>query len=136
MKQPSPDITKYWPWTLVPTIGAILIVAFYRLPEGSVEASAVYDLIGLFAVAAAVVGINHYRPAGWKPWLFVAAGQLAFVIGDILWTIYSAQGEDPFPSTADSRTCSATLLSRSGCSWRSGCACRAETVLGSLTLRS
>lgn len=95
------DIAKYRPWTAVPLIGAVLIAVFYWLPMGSVEQSFVYDLLGLGAVVAAVIAIRVHRPAGWQPWLLMAAGQLAFVGGDILWTIYSAQGQDPFPSMAD-----------------------------------
>ncbi|MEO7665029.1 MAG: GGDEF domain-containing protein, partial [Candidatus Limnocylindrales bacterium] len=40
-------------------------------------------------------------PAGWLPWLLIALGQLAFVIGDFLWTLHTIQGIDTYPSIAD-----------------------------------
>jgi len=101
MTNASTDIAKHWGWVLVPGVGALLLLAFFALPQASTEQSIVYDVIGVFAIAAAIVGIGYHRPVGWRPWLLVAAGQLAFVVGDILWTIYAIQGEDPYPSTAD-----------------------------------
>jgi diguanylate cyclase (GGDEF)-like protein len=78
-----------------------MLAAFLVLPVGSIEQSAVYDVLGLSMVAASLAGIWIHRPAGWLPWVLLAAGQLAFVIGDVIWTAYAALGEDPFPSTAD-----------------------------------
>ena len=95
------DIAKEWSWVAVPTVGAALILVFFALPPGSTEQSAVYDIVGLGAVLAALLGLAVLRPAGWQPWLLMTAGQLAFVVGDILWTIYAALGEEPFPSVAD-----------------------------------
>lgn len=97
----SRDIVKHWAWVAVPAIGAALVLLFFALPAASNEQSAVYDAAGIATVAVALAAIWIHRPAGWVPWLLMAAGQLAFVVGDILWTIYAALGEDPFPSTAD-----------------------------------
>ena len=103
MPSMSSDITKHWSWSwvAVPAVGALLVLGFFLLPPASTEQSVVYDLIGLFAVVAALVAIGYRRPAGWRSWLLVAAGQLAFVVGDIVWTILAIQGEDPYPSAAD-----------------------------------
>ncbi|HEX5591501.1 MAG TPA: GGDEF domain-containing protein [Candidatus Limnocylindrales bacterium] len=95
------DIAKPWAWAAVPAIGAALVLAFFLLPAGTVEQSVVYDLAGLFAVGAAIVGLVVVRPAAWQPWLLLIAGQLAFVVGDIIWTVYAALGEEPYPSIAD-----------------------------------
>ena len=88
-------------WFGVPIVGALLIALFFALPAGSVEQSSVYDALGLAMVGASLVGIRLHRTSGWLPWLILAAGQAAFVFGDILWTWYAAIGEDPFPSGAD-----------------------------------
>lgn len=90
-----------WAWLIPVAIGVVLIAAFYALPAGEIPQSAVYDGLGLTMVAAAIVGLRIHRPDGWKPWLILAAGQLLFVLGDIIWTAYAALGEDPFPSAAD-----------------------------------
>jgi diguanylate cyclase (GGDEF)-like protein len=88
-------------WIGALILGALFIATYFALPQGSVEQSAVYDACGLAMVGLSVVGIRALRPSGWLPWLILAAGQLAFVIGDIIWTVYQANGEDPFPSVAD-----------------------------------
>jgi len=88
-------------WIAAACIGALFIALFLALPQGSVEQSAVYDVCGLSMVGLALAGIRAHRPSGWLPWLILAAGQLAFVIGDVIWTVYQANGEDPFPSIAD-----------------------------------
>jgi len=97
----SRDTLQRWAWLGVPIVGALLVALFLALPTGAVEQSAVYDLLGLAAVAAAVAGVWLHRPAGWQPWVILALGQLSFVAGDIIWTTYAALGEDPFPSPAD-----------------------------------
>src|SRR5689334_13364802 len=84
-------------WMATAVIGALFIAAFFALPQGSVEQSAVYDACGLAMVFLAFLGIRAHRPSGWLPWLILIAGQLAFVFGDIIWTFYQANGENPFP---------------------------------------
>ncbi|HTK45862.1 MAG TPA: GGDEF domain-containing protein [Patescibacteria group bacterium] len=88
-------------WMGAGAVGALFIAAFFGLPQGSVEQSAAYDACGLAMVAFGLLGVRMHRPSGWLPWLILVAGQLAFVIGDIIWTVYQANGEDPFPSIAD-----------------------------------
>ena len=80
---------------------AVGMVVHYALPVGSLEQSALYDLIGLMSVVAILLGIVLHRPARPATWLFIAAGQLMFVTGDTLWTWMEAIGESPFPSIAD-----------------------------------
>ena len=94
-------IARTWTWAALLILGAALLVVFYLLPAASIEQSVVYDLIGIAAIGGAFVGLLVHRPAGWQPWLFLAAGQLAFVLGDIMWTIYDMQGIDTYPSMAD-----------------------------------
>ena len=95
------DKLKARAWLGVPVVGALLILLFFALPTGAVEQSAVYDVLGLAAVGASLLGIWLHRASGWQPWAIMALGQLSFVIGDIIWTAYAALGEDPFPSAAD-----------------------------------
>ncbi|MBI2762413.1 MAG: GGDEF domain-containing protein [Chloroflexi bacterium] len=95
------DIARRRAWAAALMIGAGLILVFYLLPAGSIEQSVVYDIVGLGAVATALLGLRLHRPAGTLPWVLLAAGQLAFVGGDTLWTVFTAQGQDPFPSVAD-----------------------------------
>lgn len=61
-------INRHW-WLSAPIVGALLMAAFYALPAGSIEQSAVYDALGLAMVGAGLLGIRRYRPAGWLPWV-------------------------------------------------------------------
>ena len=88
-------------WFGAAILGAVFIAVFLALPPASVEQSAVYDACGLAMVGLCLLGIRSHRPSGWLPWLIMAAGQLAFVVGDIIWTIFDLNGEEPFPSIAD-----------------------------------
>ncbi|MDO8846800.1 MAG: hypothetical protein Q7W51_00220 [Coriobacteriia bacterium] len=36
-----------------------------------------------------------------RQWLFIGLGVLAFGLGNVVWTLYAAQGLEPFPSLAD-----------------------------------
>jgi diguanylate cyclase (GGDEF)-like protein len=88
-------------WLAALAAGAGLAAVFFALTAGSVEQTSVYDLIGLAAVVAALAALALHRPISRMPWLLMGAGQLAFVVGDVLWTVYTVQGEEPFPSVAD-----------------------------------
>jgi diguanylate cyclase (GGDEF)-like protein len=81
-------------------IGAGILV-HVALPAGSLEQSIVYDLVGLVATLAILVGVVLFRPTRLAPWLFIGAGQLMFILGDTLWTWLESIGESPFPSVAD-----------------------------------
>lgn len=92
---------QQWAWLAAFPVGLLLIGLYYALPAESVEQSAVYDTIGGLAVVAALVALALHRPSSVAPWLLMAVGQLAFVVGDIIWAVYAALGEEPFPSIAD-----------------------------------
>jgi diguanylate cyclase (GGDEF)-like protein len=88
-------------WLAVPLAGLGLLLLFAAMSQGSVEQSVVYALTGLLVVGASIATILRRRPDGWRAWLLLAAGQAAFVLGDVLWTVNLALGVDPFPSIAD-----------------------------------
>jgi diguanylate cyclase (GGDEF)-like protein len=81
--------------------GALAAAAYFALPAGSFEQSVFYSVIGIGFVVASAAVIARRRPPGSLGWLLMVLGQLAFVIGDLIWTIFSFWGEDPFPSVAD-----------------------------------
>ena len=65
--------------------GLAALAAFYAMPADTLFQDTIYyPALGLAAVAAMVVGIRRYRPAVVLPWALLAAGQLLFVLGDIL----------------------------------------------------
>jgi diguanylate cyclase len=61
-----------------------------------------FDLGSAATVVAILVGIRINRVARPLPWYLLAAGQVAFLIGDLLWDYYDrVLHTDPFPSLAD-----------------------------------
>jgi signal transduction histidine kinase len=63
----------------------------------------VFNMIGLSAVVAILVGVRMHRPSTARPWYLFAAGQTFFVMGDVLAYNYERFfGRTlPFPSVAD-----------------------------------
>jgi hypothetical protein len=54
-------------------------------PLEGLWSSLAYDLIGLSSVAAIVVAVRRHQPARPLIWWCFAAGQLLFVVGDMLY---------------------------------------------------
>jgi len=71
----------------------LLAVALNSALGGS---NAVYDALGLSAVAAMVAGVALHRPRAWRAWLGLAASQLVFALGDIAFDVGAGS-----PSFAD-----------------------------------
>jgi diguanylate cyclase (GGDEF)-like protein len=87
-----------WRWTL--GVCAVLIAVYPFLPD--LVQLALYHLIGLVAVGGIVAGVRLHRLPRPLPWLLLAAGQLAFTLGDGLWDLYDrVLGASPSPSPAD-----------------------------------
>ena len=80
---------------------AALAVLAYPLYPPTVRAWA-FDLASAATVVAIFVGVRVNRIARPLPWYLLAAGQLAFLGGDLLWDYYERVLQtDPFPSLAD-----------------------------------
>jgi signal transduction histidine kinase len=84
---------------------AVAVAVFAALYVVAPVETSVRDTASLVADLAAVsliaFGIVRYRPATAWAWGLIAAGLLAWGVGDALWFVYTQAGEDPFPSPAD-----------------------------------
>jgi diguanylate cyclase (GGDEF)-like protein len=88
-------------WRLYLLVGALATVPIMVIPD-SWWYTAWYDTIGLSAVAAILVGVRAHRPGRRVTWWLLAAGQLLFVVGDLLFDLHERVWEsDAFPSVAD-----------------------------------
>ena len=89
-------------WRVYLVLGAVAVATYLLIPAGAARDGLATELIGLSAVLAIVVGVYLYRPRAASAWLLLAAGQLAFVVGDALFAYqeYVAHAS-PFPSIAD-----------------------------------
>jgi len=87
-------------WRAYAALSAVAVVGYFALPAGRV-ADLLYSAVGLSCVAAILVGIRLHRPSTATPWLLMAAGQAAWVAGDVIFSELEGSGQTPFPSVAD-----------------------------------
>jgi diguanylate cyclase (GGDEF)-like protein len=88
-----------WRWYLA--VGALAATAIVIIPD-SWWYTAWYDTIGLSAVAAILIGVRRNRTRTRWTWWLLAAGQLLFVVGDLLFDLHERVWNiNAFPSVAD-----------------------------------
>ncbi len=88
-------------WLAFLAMGSLAIVGYFLLPKGILQ-NLWYDSVGIFSVAAVLVGARR-RPAGVVSWYMLAAGISVFVVGDAIQGLYEVAFDIavPFPSVAD-----------------------------------
>jgi diguanylate cyclase (GGDEF)-like protein len=90
---------RAWRWYLL--VGAPATLPILVIPE-SWWYTAWYDTFGLSAVAAILLAVRANRSGARLTWWLLAAGQLLFVVGDVLFDLHERVWEtDAFPSAAD-----------------------------------
>lgn len=89
-------------WKAFGVAGLLATAVYFALP-GAGAKDLGYSLIGLGSVSAVIWGASR-RPASERAgWLFIAAGNLCFVLGDSVYDLYLfvLHRATPFPSVAD-----------------------------------
>jgi diguanylate cyclase len=87
-----------WKWFAVAV--TLLTVGYFLLP--STEAQDVYYQVpGMLAVVAIIVGIRLHRPSDARPWVTLAVGLAFSTLGDWTFVLLDRLGIEPFPSVAD-----------------------------------
>ena len=87
-------------WLLYLAAGLAVAVGGLRLP--GLQASIVYQLVGLSTVVSILTGMRLHRPARRGIWYGLAAGLGMFVAGDVVYSVYvDVLHREPFPSPAD-----------------------------------
>ncbi len=88
-----------WLWYL--GLGVLAMSVELALP-GGLTRDLLYVALGASAVVATLVGVRMHRPCRPLAWYLMAAGVAAWVLGDVLWTVFDhVLDVDPFPSAAD-----------------------------------
>lgn len=72
-------------------VGAVATAAYLVVPGGA-SLTMLYGVIGLSCVAAILVGVRVNQPLSAVPWYFIAAGQAAWVVGDVLYDTAGSLG--------------------------------------------
>jgi diguanylate cyclase (GGDEF)-like protein/PAS domain S-box-containing protein len=90
-------------WKVFLAVGALLVIAYFNVPPTPAHHHGIYDTIGIASVVAICLGVRLHRPTNTLPWYLFAAGNLAFVSGDMIRAFYeTVVGEQaPFPGFAD-----------------------------------
>jgi signal transduction histidine kinase len=83
--------------------GLAAIGLYFLLPWNSPAQSFVYDAIGASSAVAILIGARINRPRLPVVWYLLAAGQLAFAVGDVIFNLYAWvwHRDPPIPSAAD-----------------------------------
>jgi len=102
------------PWRRYLVIGLIASALCIALPRGVVRDVA-YCLIGLSGAIAILAGVRRNRPAHPSAWYLIAAGTVAWALGDALYGWFEHVAlVAPFPSLADAFYLPAYLLFAGG----------------------
>src|SRR5688572_6314817 len=83
------------------TAGLVAAALHWQLP-GDVWPAVAWDLLGLCAVAACVIGIRRNRPDDRRPWVLLTLGVALLLGGDVVWDInvqVFGHAEDFIPSS-------------------------------------
>jgi diguanylate cyclase (GGDEF)-like protein len=89
-------------WRIYLAGGMAAVAMYFLLPLEGLWSSLAYDLIGLSSVAAILVALRRHQPARPLIWWCFAAGQLLFVVGDMVYAVIDGVlHQSPFPSVAD-----------------------------------
>ncbi|WP_433796332.1 putative bifunctional diguanylate cyclase/phosphodiesterase [Actinoplanes sp. CA-252034] len=92
--------TRIWSWWLA--AGVLATTVYFLLPASSFAARICYNVIGLAAAGALLIGVRLYRPRRPGLWYWFAAGQVLAVLGDITYDYYLyGMGSVPYASIAD-----------------------------------
>jgi diguanylate cyclase (GGDEF)-like protein len=89
-------------WKVFLGIGAISTLTYFLIGEPKAQ-MLLYQATGIVSVGAVLVGVRRNRPASVHPWILLALGISAWVIGDAIWNSYELvlHRVAPWPSTAD-----------------------------------
>lgn len=99
----GPKDAAGWLWRAFLLAGVAATGAYFLLPSGGIAQAILYNVVGFSGALAIVVGTRTQRPRRPLPWYLFAAGQLAFVLADVVFNVYELvlHVESPFPSVAD-----------------------------------
>jgi signal transduction histidine kinase len=91
----------WWRWAVLAGVVLAALYAFGPSEPVWVRELVVYPAAELVAVLSVVIGVRQYRPSAPWAWLLIAAGLVAYLVGDTIWGVYATLDRDPFPSVAD-----------------------------------
>jgi diguanylate cyclase (GGDEF)-like protein len=83
-------------WVAYLAAGSVALALYYLLPDGPAT-TLIYQIIGLSAAAALVLGARLHHPARRLPWYLMGLGMAIWSVADLVGSLYG----DGFPTPAD-----------------------------------
>src|SRR4051794_34862937 len=77
---------RRYAWRYVSGLGLAAVLTGPLLPWG-IATQALYGLVGLATIAAAVFGIRLHRPAPARPWWLLVAALSTATLGNVYWAV-------------------------------------------------
>ncbi|MCU4182764.1 EAL domain-containing protein [Acidiferrimicrobium sp. IK] len=89
-------------WKVALGVGLVAVASYFVLP-GTDAKNVGYSMIGVASVCCVAAGMRMHRPAPRSGWYPIATGNLLFVVGDGVLSLYPSlfHHAAPFPSVAD-----------------------------------
>ena len=82
--------------------GSVAVVGRFMLPYDGLASNLLYNVIGLISGLLILAGVRLHRPERRAMWYWFAAGQIVWVVGDVIYEYYMFVLElEPYPSIAD-----------------------------------
>lgn len=82
--------------------GGLLLIGLFAATIDTPSGALTYLVGGAYGCALSCIGASRMPPARRRIWWALAAGQLLFLAGDLLWTVFEdVLHIDPYPSVAD-----------------------------------
>ena len=89
---------RYWS---VLVLGAAAMSVYVLLGDASPVRGPLYAAIAVFAATALAVSAALGPTRARLAWLLIAAGQVCWAVGDVVWSAIDMTGGTPYPSVAD-----------------------------------
>lgn len=88
-------------WWILLLVGAVGLIAYGVMPNAIAE-DIVYLLLVSACTIAVAVGVHLHQPVLRRPWHWMVAGLLCWVVGDAIYVwLEDIAGVEPFPTVAD-----------------------------------
>ena len=89
-------------WRAWLAIGSLAVVGQFVLPADGLPGNLAYNAIGLVSGLLILLAVRLHRPERRAMWYWFGAGQIVWVVGDVLYEYYKyVLHEEPYPSWAD-----------------------------------
>ncbi|MDI1465170.1 diguanylate cyclase [Catellatospora sp. KI3] len=100
--EPPHKRARHRAWLAYAALSAALLACYAAADGHRLAQAVVFALANLAAVLAILIGIRLHRPARRAPWYLLAAGQAAYLLGNLHWYVAAAVADRPpvFPSPA------------------------------------